>query len=225
MTGQAYFGPELFAFLRELKANNDRAWFQSNRRRYEQDVRDPLLRFVADFGPRLEATSACFVADPRPVGGSMFRIYRDTRFSKDKSPYKTAAAAHFRHEAGSRDVHAPGFYLHLEPGMCFGGAGIWHPDADTQATIRRAIVEHPERWEAVREQVGPLHGDVSKRAPRGFPPDHPLIDDLKRKDFTTAIPFSDAQVCAPDFLDRYAEQCRAVSPLVEFLARTLGLAW
>ncbi len=102
------FSPGFFRFLRELKANNRREWFEANKQRYEAEVKGPMLRFIAEFGARLRTVSKHFDADPRPVGGSMFRIYRDTRFAKDKSPYKTAVAEHFPHRAGGKDVHAPG---------------------------------------------------------------------------------------------------------------------
>ena len=84
------------------------------------------------------------MADPRPSGGSLFRIYRDTRFSKDKSPYKTHAGMYFP-VRGGKDVHTPGFYLHLEPGACFAAAGLWHPDAAALAKVREAIVARPAR--------------------------------------------------------------------------------
>jgi uncharacterized protein (TIGR02453 family) len=224
MANSSYFGPELFRFLGELKANNDRQWFAENRSRYEQQIKEPLLRFIDDFAPRLHEISLCFEADSRPVGGSMFRLHRDTRFSKDKSPYKTHAAAHFRHEAG-KDAHAPGFYLHLEPGNCLAGGGIWHPDSPALEKIRAAIVGHPDRWQAVREQVPPLGGDSLRRPPRGYDPDHPFVEDLKRKDFVLMIPLTESQVCAPDFLDTYAETCRSMTPLVRFLTSSLGVSW
>ena len=144
---QAHFTPHLFEFLLELRANNDRAWFQDNKGRYEQHVKEPLLQFIADFGPKLQSISEHFEADTRTNGGSMFRIYRDVRFSKDKSPYKTQAAAQFRHEAG-KTVHAPGFYLHLAPDEVFAGVGLWHPDSATLGRIRNRIVI------AVPEEVG-----------------------------------------------------------------------
>ena len=125
-TAQASFRPELFAFLEELKANNDREWFAANRDRYEEELLEPAMDFIAAFAPKLEKISPNFRADPRPSGGSLFRIYRDTRFSKDKTPYKTNVGIHFRHEL-ARDAHAPGFYLHIGPGEAFAGAGIWHP--------------------------------------------------------------------------------------------------
>ena len=108
-TASAHFTPALFEFLRELADNNNREWFQDNKARYERDVRDALVQFVADFGDRLHEISPHMVADPKLSVGSIFRIYRDVRFSKDKSPYKTNAGMHFRHEVG-REVHGPGLH-------------------------------------------------------------------------------------------------------------------
>src|SRR5216117_84989 len=146
MTG--YVTPCMFRFFSELARNNDREWFEANKRRYIEEVRDPLVRFIEAFGPKLARISAHMVADPRPVGGSLFRIYRDTRFSKDKTPYKTHTGISFRHEQ-AKDIHAPVFYLHLDPGHVFAGAGIWHPDGPTLARIRDAIVSEPDRWQEV----------------------------------------------------------------------------
>ncbi|HWP34343.1 MAG TPA: TIGR02453 family protein [Thermodesulfobacteriota bacterium] len=223
--GTAHFSPALFAFLRELAAHNDRAWFLANKSRYDADVREPMLRFIADFGPHLRRISRYFIADPRPVGGSMFRIHRDTRFSRDKRPYKTVAAARFPHAAASRDVHAPGFYLHLEPGNCFAGAGLWHPDAAALRRVREAIVARPTAWRAVLAAGLPLGGGTLRRPPRGYDPAHPFVEDLKRTDFVTTVSFSEAEVCGPRFLEAFAEACRAASPLVEFVTKALGLRW
>ena len=151
MTNSAHFTPALFEFLSELADNNNREWFQDNKARYERDVRDALVHFVADFGDRLHEISPHMVADPRLSGGSIFRIYRDVRFSKDKSPYKTNAGMHFRHEVG-REVHGPGLYLHLQPGMVFAGAGIWRPNSATVGQNKRLdsgepgeVKEHRQR--------------------------------------------------------------------------------
>jgi len=220
-----HFTEGLFRFLTELRANNDRVWFHANKNRYESEVKEPMLRFIADFGERLRAISRNFDADPRPVGGSMFRIYRDTRFSKDKSPYKTAAAAHFQYRHGSKDVHAPGFYLHLEPGECMGGGGLWHPDAAALQKVRDRIVTRPKEWKAIVDGGVAISGETLKRPPAGYAPTHPFIEDLKRKDIYTMTRFSEADVCAPDFVDRYTEACRSAAPLVAFLTRALGLAW
>lgn len=226
---RAHFGAELFEFLRDLRANNRREWFLVHRARWEADVRDPMLRFIADFGPRLRAISRSFVADPRPVGGSMFRIHRDVRFSRDRSPYKTTASAQFRHEAG-RDVHAPGFYLHLQPGNVFAGAGLWRPDGAALGRVRDAIVTGPARW---RRAIGgrafrarcTFGGESLKRPPHGYDPAHPLIADLMRKDFVVATPFTEADACRADFLDAFAGACGAAAPMVAFLTRALGLPY
>ena len=229
MPGEAHFTPALFEFLAELGLNNDREWFKSNKSRYHADVRDPLLQFVDDFGERLEQISPKYVADPRPVGGSMFRIHRDVRFSRDKSPYKTNAGAHFRHSVG-REVHGPGYYLHLEPGNVFVGAGIWHPDTETLTKVRDAIVANPGRWQRIigDDDFGAqyhLEGESLKRAPKGYDQDHPLIEDLKRKDFVAATTFTEDEACAPDFIDVFDDACRRVGPFTEFLTTAVGLPW
>lgn len=223
----AHFGPELFAFLRELKQNNNREWFARNRERYERDVRQPLVRFVADFAKPLARITPELLADPRPAGGSIFRIHRDTRFAKDKSPYKIHAAAQFRHRAG-KDVHAPGFYLHLEPGRVFGGAGIWHPEPQTLQLLRTAVQSRGGEWkQAVSgrafRSACTLEGDVLTRPPRGFPKDHPLIEDIKRKDFIAVTPWREQDAVSPRFLAEFAAFCRTTAPLMRFLAKALRL--
>src|SRR5713226_3767295 len=185
MAQEAYFRPELFKFLKELRKNNNRAWFLANKDRYESAVRDPCLRFIADLKPHIRKISPHFEVDSRPTGGSLMRIYRDTRFSKDKSPYKTNVGMHFPHRSHSKDSHQPGFYLHLQPGGCFGGGGLWHPDASNLKKIRGAIVSRPRDWQAVLRGGVAVEGATLKRTPLGFDPDHPFIKDLKRKDFIT----------------------------------------
>ncbi len=167
-----WFSPRAFAFLAELAANNDREWFRANKSRYLADARDPALRFIGDFAGPLRRISPHFRADPRAQGGSLFRIYRDTRFSRDKSPYKTHIGIHFRHEA-AKDAHAPGFYLHIEPGNCFMGGGVWHPAGPALRRIREGIDEDSQGWKRAsrgrrfRERFE-LAGDSLVRAPRGF---------------------------------------------------------
>lgn len=229
MPSKPWFDRRFFRFLRELEANNDRKWFEDNKQRYIEEVRDPLLAFISDFGPRLQKISKHIVADPRPSGGSMFRIYRDTRFSKDKSPYKTHASAQFRHEA-YKDAYAPCFYLHLQPGGCFAGAGLWHPDADSTRHIRQAIVDHSAEWRRVTRApawraVCELQGDSLKRPPRGFDPQHEFIEDIKRKDFIAVTALKDAEVCSKDFMNTYVKFCRSNSKWMQFLTRAVGVAW
>ena len=225
----SHFTPALFDFLRELKVNNNREWFTANKARYEQAVKQPLLDFIADFGKSLPEISPHYQAIPKATGGSMFRIYRDVRFSPDKTPYKTAAAVQFRHEEG-KNVHAPGFYLHMEPGGVFAGCGIWQPDTQTANKIRTAIVEEPDLWLAAIQDTTfkktyTLGGDSLKRPPKGFDPDHPLVEDLKRKDFIGSVELSEQAACQEDFLAHYVDMCKAACPLMQFLTEAVGLAW
>ena len=221
------FRPALFRFLKELAENNDRDWFQDNKGRYEEVARGPAMEFIAAVAPGLARVSKHIRADPRPVGGSLFRIHRDVRFSKDKSPYKTHVGIHFRHEA-AKDVHAPGYYLHLEPGGIFFGCGIWHPDAKTAHRIRQAIVDDPAAWRrAIRAKRFAarltLGGEALKRPPRDFPPDHPLVEDLKRKDFIADAFLKQRDVTRPDFHGDFVELCKDGQPLMRFLCKALEL--
>jgi len=226
--GQGHITPELFAFLSELAENNDRTWFQANRSRYEEAVREPLRAFIRDIEAPLESISPHVVADDRKSGGSLFRIHRDTRFSKDKSPYKTWAAVQFRHEAG-KDAHAPGFYLHLAPGNVLMGAGCWHPARDALESIRDAIAESPDNWfearDAVRAAGFEFEGESLKRPPRGYAPDHPAIDDLKRKDFIAVRNLSEQTSLKPDFVTAYGAMCSEAEPLMRFLTSAIGVRW
>ena len=218
----ALITPELFRFLTELRAHNERTWFEANKACYLSRVRDPALAFVEAVGPDLIAISPHIVADPRPSGGSLLRIYRDTRFSRDKTPYKTNVGLRFPHGAG-KDIHGPGYYLHLAPGEVFMGAGMWHPDPDALHAVREAIVKDPKGWR--RAQRSPLThtGESLRRAPRGFDPEHPLVEDLKRTSFTTGRRFTEKQACAPGFPKLFLGACRQEAPLMKFLANALGL--
>jgi uncharacterized protein (TIGR02453 family) len=221
MPESPFFTPQLFDFLRQLKRRNNRDWFNANKERYENEVRLPALRFIGSFAPRLHKISPHFTADPHPTRGSLFRIYRDTRFSADKKPYKTHAGMSFNHDAG-KDVHTPGFYLHLEPEQCFAAGGIWHPDSPTLTKIRSAIVREPERWRAATRKLE-LVGDSLSRPPRGYDPAHPLIDDLKRKDYIASVSFEDEQVFSPKFMRDFEAACKRMAPLVEFTTLALGM--
>jgi len=221
------FRPALFTYLADLARNNDRSWFAENKDRYEVYVKEAGLQFIRDFEPYLHEISPHFVADDRPVGGSLFRIYRDTRFSKDKTPYKTHLGVQFRHEA-AKDVHAPGFYVHLDPEGSFAGAGMWRPDGPSALAIRQAIVDRSDEWislvgDATFRASFALDGEALKRPPRGFPPDHPLVDDLRRKDFIATARISRKTVTAPDFLEQYAQMSRNAGEYMKFLTTSLGL--
>jgi uncharacterized protein (TIGR02453 family) len=222
------FTPGLFDFLAELRLHNDRDWFERNRERYLRDVRDPMLRFIADLGPALRKIAPHLVADPRPVGGSLFRIHRDTRFSADKTPYKTNVAAHFRHRAG-RDVHGPAFYLSLSPEEVDVGGGVWHPEAAPLRAIRTALVESPAAWRRVID-APPMRrlewwGESLARTPRGFPRDHPLDAFLRRKDFAAGLTLTPRDALSVRFAERCAEVYRALAPSMRLLAKAVGLPW
>lgn len=229
------FGPALFDFFRDLRANNDKQWFEANRPRYEEAVLEPSKVFVLAFRKHLREISPHFQAEPRVRGGSLFRIHANRRFHPERPPYKEHAGIQFRHRSGG-DVHAPGFYLHLEPeggpgadggGGCFIGMGVWHPDRDTLTAIREAIVEAPEGWTDV---IGDpdfadafrLGGESLKRGPMGFDREHPLIDDIKRKDFIAVAETSEDEVVADGFVERFAARCRTGAPFVEWLCGAVG---
>ncbi|GAB5481871.1 MAG: DUF2461 domain-containing protein [Parasphingorhabdus sp.] len=214
-------GPELFDFLRELEQNNDREWFKARKKRYEAEVVDPVTDFIVNMAPRIAAISPHITVDPRPNGGSRFRIYRDTRFSKDKSPYKTHVGCQFRHEAG-KDAHAPGFYVHLGPGEVFFGGGVWGPKGEALRSIRQRIVDKPARWEEAVEGID-LRGDQLVRAPKGFDPDHPLINDLRRKSFFSFQDADEKIATSAKFEDAVEAQFEKVAPLMGFVADALGV--
>jgi uncharacterized protein (TIGR02453 family) len=225
-TTAARFTPEFFRFLRELANNNNREWFTANKTRYETAVRDPSFAFVRAVEPKLGALSRYFVADPRPVGGSVMRIYRDIRFSRDKSPYRTSVGIHFSHEpVGPEEEHLPGFFLRLAPSDSWVYAGMWRPDPKRLLQIRKALVGRSGEWKKVRASVPEIEGETLKRAPPGVDPDHPLIADLKRKGFTSGLSIQDAVVTSREFPTRFLSLCRSLDPLNRFLSRAIGIRY
>ena len=223
------FSKATLAFLDELAANNDRAWFEANKPRYEELVREPALEFIAAMAAPLAKFAPRFRAEPRKMGGSLMRVFRDTRFARDKSPYKTNIGIQLRHELG-KDVHAPGFYLHIATDECFFGAGCWHPEADILGRIRDLIAAQPKRWFAARDDRKfaahwALAGDSLTRPPRGYAADHPAIDDLKRKDFIGLAPLSFAEATGPRLVKLATERFAAAAPLMKFLCEAQGVQY
>jgi uncharacterized protein (TIGR02453 family) len=221
------FHPPLFEFLEQLADNNNRPWFQANKDRYERDVLEPSLAFIRAFGPRLKRISPCFVASDRRVGGSLMRVYRDTRFHGHQEPYKTNVGIQFRHESG-QDIHAPGFYVHIAPGECFLALGVWRPDSVSLGRIRQAIVDWPVRWRRARDDKKfrrrfSLDGGSLQRPPRGFPADHPWVEDLKRTDFIGLEDLEEQDVLARRFLDHVAASFTSARPFMRFLCEALGV--
>jgi uncharacterized protein (TIGR02453 family) len=225
--GGSPFGPGLMRFLRDLDANNNRAFFEANKDRYEEQVRGPALDFIRAIAPHIEKLSPHLVASDKKVGGSLMRIYRDVRFSKDKTPYKTNVGIQFRHEEG-KDVHAPGLYLHIDPKEIFLGAGMWRPDSDALKGVRASILENGAAWKRVRDNkafrsVWNFEGDSLKRAPRGYDEDHPLIEDLKRKDHIAVVRLGKGDVTQPDFVKQVADHFKKAKGLMAWQAKAIGL--
>lgn len=221
------FDPSIFQFLEALADHNERPWFQANKARYELEVLEPSLAFIRAFEPHLRKLSPHFVASDRRIGGSLMRVYRDTRFGTDKTPYKTNVGIQFRHEFG-QDIHAPGFYVHLAPGECFLALGVWRPDKQSLAMIRQAIVDHPDRWKRAHRDrkfraCFQPDGDSLKTPPRGFPADHPLVEDLKRTDFAGLQELSERDVLQPQFIEAAAASFAAGRPFMRFLCDALRL--
>jgi uncharacterized protein (TIGR02453 family) len=221
------FTPATFEFLRDLARHNERAWFHANKARYESDVRDPYLRLIGELATPLAKISTHYRADPKPVGGSLFRIQRDTRFANDKTPYKTWAGARFFHERG-RQVDAPLFYLQVAPGDSFVAAGLWRPQAESLRRLRAFLVDNPATWIRATQDTAfsrrfDWGGESLQRPPRGFDPQHPLIDDLKRKDFVVVRRYGDAEILAPALVRRVGEDFARMAPLVDYLCAALDL--
>jgi len=232
MARQSYFTPAVFTFLKDVAANNNRDWWEDNKDRYISVVREPAKEFIADFGVRLQAMSDHFVADTRTNGGSLMRPYRDTRFSKDKTPYKTNIGIQFRHEMG-RDVHAPGFYLHIEPGACFAGVGMWRPETKVTRAIRDAIYQRPDDWRTATRSaaftgtwsIDPGEEEMLKRVPKEYDPEFPFADDLRMKSFTAGEKLTHKAVTSPDFDDTLAKAYAKAGPYTEFLCSAIGLPY
>lgn len=218
---------DYFKFFKEIDANNNREWFNDNKARFRTSVQEPLAAFVEAMAPRLKKISKHFVADPRPNGGSVFRIYKDVRFSKDKTPYKTHGAVQFRHALG-KDAHAPGFYVHLAPDEIFYGGGIWHPPSPSLLNIREAIRDKGAAWgrattgAAFKKRFGGVRGEGLTRPPRGFDGEGPRIEDIKRKSFFAMAEGKLAQSKKLTFLDDVEAAFKDAKPLMKFLCDAVG---
>lgn len=222
-----YFTQSSFDFLKKLEKNNNRDWFNDHKQEYEDKVRGPALDFIADIGEDLYDISPHFLAIPKKVGGSLMRVYRDVRFGKDKRPYKTNIGIQFRHKFG-KDVHAPGFYLHLEPNECFVGVGIWRPDAQALGKIRTAISENSQSWiEASRDNVFKkffeVSGETLKNPPRGYTREHPMIVDLKRKDHIAFQQLDYKRVISASITSDAIKSFKIASPYMKYLCKALDL--
>jgi len=219
------FNEDTYSFLRRLAENNNRDWFNEHKLEYEACVRQPAFEFIEAIALQLEKLSPHFVAKASKMGGSLMRVYRDVRFSKNKTPYKTNMGIQFRHEQG-KDVHAPGFYVHIEPSRVFIGVGKWHPDAPALKLMRQHIDTFPQSWmdshnSAKFQKHFSLSGESLKRAPKGYPQDHPMINELKRKDFIAIAEIPPELVLEEDFADIVMGYFELGSPFVKELCRAV----
>lgn len=226
-----HFTPAVFAFLRELAENNNKTWWEENKQRYLETVREPALDFIADLGARLEAISPHFTADTRVNGGSLMRPYRDMRFAKG-APYKTNVGIQFRHTSG-KDVHAPGFYVHLEPSGSFAGAGLWRPETKVARAIRNSINDDPDGWGKAAHatsftdiwRIGDHDEDRLKRVPKELDPDHPFPDDLRLRSFTAGARLSQRLITSREFGDELLGMFQKAGPFTRFLCQAIGVPY
>ena len=223
----ATFEPRTIKFLRELEKNNNREWFKANKERYEEDVLDVALRFIISMQEPLAEIAPHFTAIPTRIGGSLMRVYRDTRFSKNKLPYKTNIGIQFRHER-AKDVHSPGYYVHVSPNEVFLGIGMWRPDSDPLRQIRQRIVAHPAEWKratgsATFKRNMSLGGEKLTRPPRGFDKDHELIEDIKRKSFIAVRNLEVGDCLKPQFQRTVETTFKQGLPYMEFLCKAVGV--
>lgn len=223
----SHFDPNLMVFLRQLAKNNDKNWFADHKQEYEDKVRTPTLAFIESMDSWIKMISPHYEAIAKKVGGSMMRPYRDVRFSKDKSPYKTNVGIQFRHEIG-KNVHAPGFYLHIEPDNVFLGVGTWRPEPEALKSIREYIATKPNSYEdaiqhAPFQEYYQLAGDKLIRPPKGYNADQSLIEEIKRKDFIAIYPLPESFLFAGNLCEEVARRFGRAQPFQKFLCDALKL--
>ncbi|HUF28956.1 MAG TPA: DUF2461 domain-containing protein [Gemmatimonadaceae bacterium] len=226
------FAPDAIRFLRALKRNNRRDWFQPRREEYERLVRAPLADLVEEVDVRLGTVAPEILGDPKR---SVFRIYRDVRFSKDKSPYKTHAGAWFYHrdagkEVGSRAAHGgAGFYFHIGADETLVAGGFWMPPRPALSAIRAALARDHESFEQVvesaafRRRFGGLSDEaVLTRTPRGIPADHPAAHWLRHQSFTASRTLTRAEALSPRLVTSIVRDFERLLPLVRWLNAAVG---
>lgn len=223
----ASFEPQTLTFLDELSANNNREWFKENKSRYEEQVLDVALRFIQSMQDPLHEIAPHFVAQATRMGGSLMRVYRDTRFSKNKLPYKTNIGIQFRHER-AKDVHSPGYYVHIDPEQVFLGVGMWRPDSEPLRAIRERIAAKPAEWKRATSDKAyrrhfELAGESLKRPPRGFDKNHELIDDIRRKSFIAIRDLAREDCLSPQFQRRVESSFKTAEPFMRFLCKSVGV--
>lgn len=219
------FTPKSLAFLRALKRNNDREWFRERKSEYEEHVRGPMIRVLDALAADFPRVAPEFIADPRV---SLFRIHRDTRFSADKSPFKTNAAAHLP-PRGFPKGEGAGLYFEISPEGVWAGGGLYIPSSQQLLKVREHIVVHQSRFEraigsaAFKKKVGSMHGERLSRVPRGFRTDHPAAELLKYKQFLAGVEYPADFALSPRFYRELLEVFGAIAPFVRFLNEGLKI--
>lgn len=223
-----YFTANSLKFLRALARHNNREWFLAHKADYENHIRAPFQRLLTDLQPAVAAISPNYRSESKTVGGSMFRIQRDTRFASDKAPYKPWQGARIFHER-RKQVAAPSFYLHLQPGASFIGAGLWHPETHTQRRVRQFIFDNPGAWARVahdkklKKRFDMASDQMLVRPPPGFPTDFTYIDDLRHKNFALIAGLDDAEVTSNDLNKRVEKDLVRLAPFVDYLCAAQNL--
>jgi uncharacterized protein (TIGR02453 family) len=219
------FPTEGIDFLKRLKRNNNRPWFEKHKEEYEVSVKLPMQSLIAALHPHFDRFAPEFDVNPKR---SIFRIYRDVRFSKDKTPYKTHVAAHFVLRGKPKGIEGSGYYMHVEPGEIFVGGGIYMPDNDQLKKIRKAIAGQPERFLSIVRQskfkktFGALEGEKLQRPPKGYEPDHPMAEWLKHKQFFVGTEWPESRCLKGKFAAEVATVFETATPLVRFLNEALS---
>lgn len=214
------FPKEGLTFLRRLKKNNRRPWFEEHRNEFEDLVKAPMQSLVSSLRPHFERFAPEYELNPKRA---IFRIYRDTRFSNDKTPYKTHIAAHFVLRGEPKGFLGSGYYLEVEPGAAFAGAGIYMPESDQLKKIRSAIDRKPEEFLSIIRQrrfvtlFRRIEGNSLTRMPKGYDNDHPMGEWLRLKQFFVGVSMPDTKALRASFVRDVAAVCEAATPLVRFL--------
>jgi len=225
MSDTPYFSEDSFRFLRDIARNNERAWFQQHRSRYDEFVRAPFQHLLDDLQPAVSAISPHYRVDPRPVGGSLYRIQRDTRRYADKAPYKSWQDAEIFYER--RHTEAPSFFIHLQDDASFVAAGLWYPMPATLRLVRQFIVDNPAGWAAaahapaLRARYAFSESELLVRGPRGFPDDFEFAHDLRRKNLLLMRPIDNATMTSATLRPQLEADLHALAPFVDYLCAAL----
>jgi uncharacterized protein (TIGR02453 family) len=225
MPGFQGFHRDTFSFLAGLTMNNERSWFEAHRTEYDQFVVTPALALITELDDIVRAISPHYRGVAKKIGGSLMRVYRDTRFSRDKTPYKTNIGIQFRHE-DAKDVHAPGWYVHLDLQECFVGAGAWHPEPADLLKIRQSLADRPELWSRAIAQAASrgltAAGESLQKSPKGFDPDHAMAAEIRRKDFLLSATLPPELFFGRGLVTELESVFRVSAPYMAQLCQALG---